>query len=79
LTIGTDVIRWIFQLLLTLLAARLMLLATRRARSAPSQRDGTQSFHPGSGGSREKSPRLESLTTHPIDDADYEEIPRSSV
>ena len=78
MTIGTDVIRWIFRLLLTMLAARLRLLATRRA-AAPAPRGGTQSFHPGLGGSREKTPRLESQTNHPIDDADYEELPRSSV
>jgi hypothetical protein len=72
------VIRWIFRLLLTLLAARLLLLATRRARLPRSQPGGTQSFHPGSGRGREKSPRVDSLTPHPIDDADYEEVPRSS-
>ena len=75
---GTDVIRWILRLLLTMLAARLLLLATRRARSVRPQPDATQSFHPGAGRSREKSPRLDSLTPHPIDDADYDELPRSS-
>ena len=70
--------RWIFRLLLTLLAARLLLVATRRARSAGSQGDKTPSFHPGLGGRREKAPRLDPLTTYPIDDADYEELPRSS-
>jgi hypothetical protein len=72
------VIRWIFRLLLTLLAARLLLVATRRVRATRSQPGEKPSFDPGVGPSREKSPRLDDLTTHPIDDADFEELPRSS-
>jgi hypothetical protein len=78
LALGTDVIRWIFRLLLTLFAARLLLVATQRARAPRPPRGETPPFHPGLEGRREKTPHLDSLTTHPIDDADYEELPRSS-
>jgi len=65
-------------MLLTMLAARLVLHATRRARQPRPEREGTQSFHPGAGAGGEKSPRPESLSPHPIEDADYEELPRST-
>ena len=76
---GLDVFRWILRLLLTFLATRLLLIATGQARSGRVKPAGTQSFHPGGGGQREKTPQPEALSPHPIEDADYEELPRSSV
>ncbi len=70
--------RWLFRLILTMLAARLLFLAVRRTRERGPAPE-TQSFHPGGTTDRAKSPRPEALTPHPIDDADYEELPRSSV
>lgn len=68
-------IRWILRLVLTLIAARLLLLATRRFRV----REGAaRSFDPGLTSGREKTPRVEPLSPHPIEDAEYEELPRSS-
>lgn len=68
-------IRWIFRLVLTLIAARLLFLATRRFRVPASS---TRSFDPGLEAGRAKSPRVEPLSPHPIEDAEYEELPLSS-
>jgi len=65
-------IRWILRLVLTLIAARLVVMARGRFRPpAPS-------FDPGLSPRRAKSPRADALSPHPIEDAEYEELPRSS-
>jgi hypothetical protein len=71
------VIRWLFRLVLTLLAARVWMSLSQgsRGRFQPP----TQPFHPGGGSTRAKTPGVEALSPHPIEDADYEELPRSSV
>ena len=68
-------IRWILRLVLTLIAARLLFMATRRFRVAANR---ARSFDPGPALGRAKSPRAEPLSPHPIEDAEYEELPRSS-
>jgi hypothetical protein len=71
------VLRWLFRLVLTLLAARLLLVATRRARASKRTVPGAQPFDPRTGADREKTPRPEGWTSPPIADADYEDLPRS--
>jgi hypothetical protein len=73
------VIPWILRFLLTLLAGRLVLIGTQRVRGGQRRPTETQSFHPGQTTNRAKSPQPEPLTPHPIEDADYEELPRSPV
>ena len=68
-------IRWILRFVLTLIAARLLFMVTRRFRAGGTA---AQSFDPGLKSGRAKSPRMESLSPHPIEDAEYEELPRSS-